>query len=216
MAQCTAKSKSTGERCKRPAVKGMTVCRYHGGKTPVGIAAPGFVHGRRSKHMPSRLLELYSEALQDPEQLALTDDIALVDTRISELLRRIDSGESGEAWKRAREAHKALKDGLSAGDLSMAKLALGDLDDIIKKGMGDYAAWGEVGSLLDRRERLVRSERRRLMEAHQMITIEQAMLLMAAIVSLVREHVHDARAINAISDGIRRLNVLDSRPAGAP
>lgn len=29
--QCTAKSKRTGERCKRMATKGMRVCRVHGG-----------------------------------------------------------------------------------------------------------------------------------------------------------------------------------------
>lgn len=29
--QCTAKSKQTGERCKRPATAGKKVCYYHGG-----------------------------------------------------------------------------------------------------------------------------------------------------------------------------------------
>jgi len=33
--QCTAKSKQTKERCKRPAVKGKDKCRYHGGATPL-------------------------------------------------------------------------------------------------------------------------------------------------------------------------------------
>jgi len=34
MAQCTAKAKSTQERCTRPAIKGGTVCRFHGGGAP--------------------------------------------------------------------------------------------------------------------------------------------------------------------------------------
>ena len=29
--RCTAKAKSTGERCQRPAIKGGTVCYQHGG-----------------------------------------------------------------------------------------------------------------------------------------------------------------------------------------
>jgi len=29
--QCTAQAKSTGERCKQPAVPGASVCRFHGG-----------------------------------------------------------------------------------------------------------------------------------------------------------------------------------------
>ena len=34
MAQCTAKSKRTGERCKSNAVTGYTVCRMHGAGSP--------------------------------------------------------------------------------------------------------------------------------------------------------------------------------------
>lgn len=32
--QCTAKSKQTGERCKKTCVPGKKVCRYHGGLSP--------------------------------------------------------------------------------------------------------------------------------------------------------------------------------------
>ena len=34
MAQCTAKSKRSGERCKNPACKGRKTCRMHGGTNP--------------------------------------------------------------------------------------------------------------------------------------------------------------------------------------
>lgn len=33
MAQCTAKSKRTGERCKRMCAPGKTVCKWHGGNS---------------------------------------------------------------------------------------------------------------------------------------------------------------------------------------
>lgn len=36
---CTAKSKSTGKRCGNPPIPGGTVCRIHGGNTPVVRAA---------------------------------------------------------------------------------------------------------------------------------------------------------------------------------
>jgi hypothetical protein len=32
--QCTAQSKQTGKRCKRPAIAGGTVCHFHGGAAP--------------------------------------------------------------------------------------------------------------------------------------------------------------------------------------
>lgn len=37
--RCTAKSKQSGERCKRAAIVGGTVCKIHGGGTPVAKVA---------------------------------------------------------------------------------------------------------------------------------------------------------------------------------
>lgn len=31
---CKAKSKTTGNRCRQPAIRGGVVCRYHGGAAP--------------------------------------------------------------------------------------------------------------------------------------------------------------------------------------
>lgn len=39
MAKCTAKSKQSGERCRRDAAPGATVCSMHGGKAPQVINA---------------------------------------------------------------------------------------------------------------------------------------------------------------------------------
>ncbi len=49
--RCTAKSKQTGERCKGPAVKGWTVCRFHGarGGHGPGKANPAYRHGMRTR-----------------------------------------------------------------------------------------------------------------------------------------------------------------------
>jgi len=52
MSQCTAKSKSTGWRCKAQAISGATVCRVHGGSAPQVRAAARM-----------RLLELVDPAL---------------------------------------------------------------------------------------------------------------------------------------------------------
>jgi hypothetical protein len=84
--QCTAHSKRTGERCKNPAMHGKDVCRMHGGKSRSGAMVGTFRHGRHSKYLPEQMLERYAVAQQDPERLALADDIALIDTAISHLI----------------------------------------------------------------------------------------------------------------------------------
>ena len=49
--RCHAKAKSTGERCKAPAVRGWRVCRVHGagGGHGPGMANPAYKHGMRSR-----------------------------------------------------------------------------------------------------------------------------------------------------------------------
>ena len=51
--RCTATAKSTGARCKCPAVRGWTVCRLHGarGGAPRGKTHPNYKHGLRSNEM---------------------------------------------------------------------------------------------------------------------------------------------------------------------
>jgi hypothetical protein len=45
--RCSATSKRTRERCKAPAVRGLTVCRFHGtrGGAPKGKANGAYKHG---------------------------------------------------------------------------------------------------------------------------------------------------------------------------
>lgn len=210
MTQCTARSKRTGERCKGNAVEGRTVCYQHGGATPVGPALPQYKDGRHSKYLPGRLAESYRAAVNDAELLALRDDIALIDARLVELIGKIDTGESGEAWRTARDEHRALTTNLQLGLVPEANRNLEQLGRIIRQGMGDYMAWREIGEMLDRRERLVRSERQKMVQLQQMITSGQALVLMTRIVQLVKDNVSDPDALTAISDGIRRLATVDS------
>jgi hypothetical protein len=67
--KCTGHSKRTGEPCKKDARKGREVCAAHGGKTPVGPAAPNWEHGKYSNYMttPQKLREGFQRALDDPE-----------------------------------------------------------------------------------------------------------------------------------------------------
>lgn len=52
MAQCHAKSTTSGEQCKKLAMMGQTVCGSHGGKSPQALAAAKM-----------RILELIEPAL---------------------------------------------------------------------------------------------------------------------------------------------------------
>ena len=197
--QCQAKSKRTGEQCKQPAVTGKRVCRFHGGLTPGGMASVHFKHGRYSKYLPERLQERYQESLKDPELLALGEEIALTDSRLEDLIHRVDSGESGEAWQQAKRAFDDLADAIHDQNAGAMAAALTNLDRIIKRGLADYAAWGEIGNMMEQRRRLVESERKRRVDMQQMISTERAMILISAITDVIRRNVTDRKQLSQIS-----------------
>lgn len=62
--RCTAKSKRSGERCKRAAVVGLTVCSMHGAKSPRAVA----VHQRAvAAQAAERTLATYGRPVEvDP------------------------------------------------------------------------------------------------------------------------------------------------------
>lgn len=62
-------------------------CYLHGGKAPTGPALPQFKHGRYSKDLPTRLLATYEATRNDPDLLNLTDELGVLDSRLVDLLR---------------------------------------------------------------------------------------------------------------------------------
>lgn len=210
--QCTAKSKHSGAQCKRGAMAGRSVCYNHGGATPVGAASPQFKDGRYSKYLPERLRERYQEAQRDPEILVLRDEVALADARLADLLTRVDAGESGSLWKELKGLVDLLGTGVEMADLDVARAALAGLAAVVRKGATDALAWQEIQSVVMLREHLVRSERQRLVQMQQMLSVEQAMTLIAALTESVRRHVSDAGALRAISADFVRLTAIATRP----
>lgn len=213
---CGAKT-SNGTPCKKAPTPGMTRCYMHGGKTPVGAAAPTFKTGRYSKYLPNRLAARYHEAQSDPYILNQQEEIALLDARIAELLTSVDEGGGRALWEQARKTFKDLRFAQTTQDTEGIVTALRTLDALINKGAAEGDTWAEVYDLVERRRRLVESERKRFVELGQMVTASQLMTMMGAISSLIREHVTDRDALRAISTGILALTGSGvALPGGEP
>lgn len=197
--RCGAKTRQGGECASWAMPNGR--CRMHGGLSLGGVASPTFKTGRWSKYIPGRMLERYQEAQADDALLELREDIALLDSRLADVLSRVDTGESGSLWRQARAAWEASQ----SADVASAVAAKLELEDLFTRGVADYAAWGEVQRLLQERRKVVESERKRQIELQQMITVERALLLVTAVVDSVRTHVNDPAVLGAISQDLLRL-----------
>jgi len=203
--KCNAKSKQSGVQCKKYALPGKTKCAMHGGKSLSGLAHPNTKTGRYSKVLPARLVDKYEQARDDPGLLTLREDIALLEGRLEDVLGRVDSGESGRLWNQANAAVLELRAARAKGDNEGVAEALNSLVSIIQKGHLDYAAWNEVGSLIDQRRRLIESERKRMIESHLMISSDRAMLLISAIAAAIKEEIKDRNLLQRINNRIMKI-----------
>lgn len=216
MAQCTATSKRSGERCRRAALTGRTVCYMHGGKTPRGIAHPNTTHGRHSKDLPTRLAARYEASRTDPDLLNLSDEIALTDALIEDARRGLDHGESGRLFRELKAAWDDLQQAQRDKDAGGVQMALSEIGALIRQGIGAYAARDETMVLVERRRRLVDSEQKRRVAMQDMVTSEQAMLLIGQLLVAVKRHVDDPRTLAAIATDLGALaGTSDSGGAGS-
>lgn len=205
MTQCTGHNRN-GEQCKHAAINNTTKCRFHGGASLVGIAHPNFKTGRYSKHLPTRLAARYAEALADPELMGLRDEIALTQTRQTELLDRLDSGLSLERWHAAQMAYNDLLVAMGQKDGAGLQRAMVALEDALGlRVTNDTAVWQQLTELGEHRRRLVESEHKRLVAMQQMITTEQAMTLLARLTESVKRHVSDPSILAAIATELRGI-----------
>lgn len=188
-------------------------CKHHGGASLRGFESPKAKHLRYSRDLPTRLAPHYHEALQDEEALALRSEIALIDTRISELLPRLETGETEEIWKMLKDARAYHEMAEDEGDEKNARIALRAMYRLIDKGGSDFSTWKNIVGLIDRRRKLVESDRRRLVQLQQVITYERAMTLVSVLVDIIQKNVDDPNVRRAISGEIRRVVIAgNSQP----
>lgn len=184
-------------------MRGKEKCYHHGGKSLAGALSPSFKHGRYSQFLPQRFSSLI-EAVKHGDILDLTDDIVVVSARIADVMNRIDAGESGKLWERAKQAFAVFR--AAQGDSDKSGAALAELQGIFERGAADYQAWDEVKDLFLRRTKMVESQRKRAVESHQMLAVDEVLGMMRALAESVKRHVRDPAAIANISADFARFS----------
>lgn len=199
-------SKTTQDKpCLRRPAKGKKRCMKHGGKTPMGVASPHYVHGRYSADLPTHLAATYQQNLGDTAYVELREEMALLRTRNAILLRGLDRGESGRLWTQLQLKWREMLTAQQAQDSERMASRLVEIGALIEQGARDTEAWNEVLEIIDRQVRVAEKEQRRLTTLEQMITAERALILIGAITSIITTHVKDPATLRAISAAIRDL-----------
>jgi hypothetical protein len=190
-------------------------CWKHGGNSLKGAMSRSFKHGLYSKYMKLQLAERLLETAEDPELLSLRQDVALVTDRIGDLLDRVQSGESGAAWRLLKRHWTDFRRFRTAGNVAKMQEALELLAEPLERGFADHAAWEELGLQLDRRARLAEQEQRRMEKMQATLTVEEAMGLLGTVLDVLRRHVTDQAVLDAIGADLEQLVTLDAVPVAA-
>jgi hypothetical protein len=204
-----AHNRPDGTFCERWPLNGKKRCKRHGGAAPVGVQNGRWVTGRYSKYLPPRLQERYQFALSDPTMLSVRDDIALLDARLEDLLRRADTGEAGKIWQRLKQQKAEMLQARSRKDPEGVQAALQSIMVLIDHGFGDHLTWEDIRSTVLDRNRLVRSESRRLVDAHQMVTVERLVTFMQVLGQILLSEIPDKTVARRIVGQIQSLMVID-------
>ncbi len=206
---------------------GSKRCRLHGGKSLSGPASGTWKHGLYSRVLPTGLAAHYERARRNPALVTLTDQITLVDARLSQLLEKLAERDAPGAWRRLGEVsagiQQAFEDFRAAQSIGSADraarilaalerldLLIPQLGEVVRAGATDAEAWKPINEQLSMRRKLVDSEVRRRKDLHEMLSRERALSMIAFIAESVSRHVVDVDQKQAVVNDMRRL--LDGGP----
>lgn len=197
---CGATKKQGSGVCVRPPVEGRNRCHLHGGKSLAGANAPNYKTGRYSNDVATAALaQRYEAARKDTDMLSLREELALTQALIAESVRKLESGESGAAWKDAQRLYRQMVRALRDGDQQTATDTMNQLGRVIKDGVGYYAATQDVVRKQDHYRKLVETETKRMKDLRQMMSAEQAMDLLRQVGAIIKEEVQDINVLRRIS-----------------
>jgi hypothetical protein len=210
---CGAWARRKGTACPAPPCRGARRCYHHGGRAPIGPAAPGYIDGRskRSKFLPSVVAKRYQEHLDDPELLSARSTVALLDARLDELCQRLDDVAAGQLLHDIRSTWQSLDAAIMAGNGDLVRNLREQMKRLVERGATAEQQWLEIRAVIRDRNTAARAEWERMESLHQVMTLEQGLALIGAILGAVRRHVPDQDARKKIMDEANQYVNLPDR-----
>ncbi len=176
-------------------------CHLHGGLSPKGPAAASYQGKGFSKYFPSKKLgKIFARSFEDPELTRSRKDLAIVETRLVELIQSLNTQQNGSLWTQLRSKHRELK--RSKPTSTKAANLFKEIGELVERGSNDSLIWNEIAKQIDLRRRLLDSETKRIHVAHQVMTAEEVRMLIDSVANLIRDHVKDRQTLQKISEGL--------------
>lgn len=213
MPQCAGKSRRSGEQCRQQTEPDRKYCRFHGGRAPRGIDHHATQKRIYDELAPSRMQGDLLRIATAPDLLALVDELVLLRARAADILKRVDSGESGKAWRDLQSLVDKFE-GEEHGSPEQWRVWR-RIRAVVSEGNQDWATWGELQGVIRDVTKLAESQRRYRLEQQHMLSTDAAYAMMTNLVEVVLREVPDERVHQRIADEFARLAGRANLPAAA-
>jgi hypothetical protein len=214
--KCGAKCRD-GHACTIAPIKGKYRCKKHGGHAVVGEAHGMFKDGTKSRYfrfIPPRLQSRYLELAANPDMNNLSENIAVLDLRLSELMNRMEIGEFGASYNALRTLHvKAQRDMTTAFEgtnplerreaLERFIDFFNQMGELIGKGQKDYHTWQQVLEVSAERRQQVKTMSDIEHKGENAVPVAQLMAAFAQFDNLFKR-------VNRLEDSMEREKEMAS------
>ena len=189
--------------CTQWPSKGRNRCGIHGGKSLRGVDSASFKDGAHTKTWPDAWYGIsFEEALNSDELKQVRVDIAAIEVRISELRQMLKSPVGTGIVEQMEKAQEKIANSRNTQDIEESLAVINTCTDQIRR---NAALWEEMAQYIDRKNRLIHSEHRRLMDTHESMSISQLLVLARQIVTILREEIRNKELGRRINERIRGL-----------
>lgn len=196
-------------RCRQTIKAKNGRCNDHGGQTPEGEAHGAFRHGKYSGALPDNLRAKYEEVREDEHLKDLREELAIIETRIHAALDSLDAEDSAQLWADINNEFRNFQAAREAGDAQAIAKSVNSLSRLIERGASVRSQWEEIGNLIERKRRLVDSERRREKALQAYVPYDQFMIQIRALSKVLREHIDDRKTLQAVIRDLKSVLSLD-------
>lgn len=196
------------EQCGQYALTDSKYCKFHGGHQARSVALRKNFRARSTflTGLPKGLAKRIEHAAADPELTSLRTHIALVDDRIQQILAKLPTKESGQAWQALQEDHAELEAQYAALkraippelDVPALKDALKRIDKCVelmfknfRRTRAEREIWSEALGHFEQRRRMAETEVKRENYLQANLTQRQTITLFAAITAIIKEELRE-------------------------
>jgi hypothetical protein len=166
---------------------------------------PNREDGERMRYMDTDVADRYERAINDPELLNLRRDLALMETKIQELMMATGTGESRGTWAELQRQANEFQRVWNRNDVLRSQELLANILTMIATGNVRASAVYDLQQAIEIRRKLSETETKRLVALKQFITAENAMNLVSEVIEIVRKHVTDREQLRECVRDLRGL-----------